>query len=459
MSQQQTPDEKPIKILWFGDLVNESGFGRIGNEVTKRMVQRGWNVIGASVPWMGYPWNSLPYPVWGMAGHDIWNRVTAMARDEKPDVIVCCQDFPYSQTLFHGCKIDFSVTKLITITPIDGTPIHPAWLEMVDMADATMVISKFGVEAMRLSGKQVGLLHPGVNDNEFYPAKDGEVKAAREKVGIAPDAFVLGMFAMNQGRKGISITLDLFAEFCRDKPEAILYMDMDKASPAGWDIPTTLQQIGLSPERVKYREDAYNAGLTGIRDRYLLLDVHSVIAHREGFGLPLLESMACRIPTMALDWCSGTEIVGQGKGMLVRRLTYMERGTWGGARDAFPDMKDWLAKLNNLYHNPDERQSIAVKGHEWAIKQTWDVAADQFEKVLKDVVSKGVNTSREPNPDYTIPAPSLADGGPVGGGAEQTPADPIHSIAGIQQPATLDAVPKLSVPDNKAGPGGDTVAG
>ena len=37
---------KPIKIVWFGDLVVLTGFGRIGNEITKRLKQRGYDFFG-----------------------------------------------------------------------------------------------------------------------------------------------------------------------------------------------------------------------------------------------------------------------------------------------------------------------------------------------------------------------------------------------------------------------------
>ncbi len=452
MSQKQ-------KILWFGDLVNPSGFGRIGNEVTTRLVQRGWPVVGASIPWTGYPWNPLPYPVWGFGGVDIWNRVGSLAQAEQPDVIVCCQDMPYAQTLFFQCRIDWSKTKLIIVTPIDGTPVHPEWLRMVDLTDATMVISKFGVEGMRSHGKQVGLLHPGVDTGEFYPAADGEVKKIREKMGIDPDAFVVGMFAMNQGRKAISATLDVFTEFARDKPEAILYLDMDKISPAGWDIPSLIQQIGLPPERVKFREDAFNAGMENIRERVLLMDVHSVVSHREGFGLPLVESMACKIPTMALDWCSGSEIVGGGKGMLIRRLPYMERGSWGGARDAFPDMKDWLKKLNLLYRDPDERIAIGAKGYQWAVKQSWDVAANQFENKLLEVISTQAKERANEPAEFTIPAPTLADHGRISNRHLTLRPDGIHHSADLQQPAVSDSMHEIAGGNGGPQPDGDTGPG
>jgi len=438
------------KVLWFGDLVNPSGFGRIGNEVCRRLVMRGWPVVGASIPWQGYPWNPLPFPVVGFGGVDIWARLSALVASEQPEVVVVCQDFPYAQTAFQGCRIDWSQRGFMVVTPIDGTPIHPAWLDVVDLADSTLVISEFGVEGMRLAGRQVSLLPPGVDCGEFYPAAGGEVAALRQKVGLPPDTFVVGMFAMNQGRKAVSATADVFREFARDKPDAFLYLDMDKGSPAGWDIPVLCEQIRLDPTKVKYKQDAMEAGLMGLRERYLLCDVNSVISHREGFGLPLIEAQACGVVAMALDYCSGPEVVGGGKGVLVRRIPYMEYGTWGHARDAFPDMRDWLHKLNQLYHKPALRQQLANAGYEAAKARTWDKTADRFEDELKKVAAKRQEKrANEPVASYVIPAPGYSDDG----------GDGQHHRADLQQPGGGVSVSVQSGGNHQPGHNGNTGAG
>lgn len=427
MPIQLKPDGQPVKIFWIGDLITPSGFGRIGNEVTRRMVGRGWQMIGASLQWPGYPWNYiLPYPIMPLAGKDqaaMWGSIQGLIMSERPDIVVVAQDFPYAVTTFHNLKIDWSQHKFITLTPIDGTPIHPQWLELVDLVDATMVISRFGVEAMRQSGKQVDLLHPGIDANEFYPAENyDEVRALRARAGIPMDAFVTGSFMMNQGRKAVSKTVEMFVQFAHDKPDAWLFMDMDKGSPAGWDIPATLKQLNASQDiinRVKYREDVMKpeVGIVGLRERYLLCNLTCQIAHREGFGLPNLESMACKVPPMVLDWCSGTELAADGKAIAIKRLPYMEIGTWGGARDAFPDEADWLAKWNHLYHNREHITIPALRGYEWAKRQTWDVATDQFEAVIKRV-SEQQKKERAKNDNsgrVTSPTPGLSDTGDVRG--------------------------------------------
>lgn len=387
-----------MKIWFLSDSPIPSGFGRISSEIFLRLAQRGHEVSGASTLWdgvmpMNVPPNTPllhPYPfrIAGLAGRDLWQYSANLINMANPDIVVCCQDFPYSQTLYYSCRLDWSRRAMVVITPIDGTPINADWLNVVDDVDATMVISRFGVDAMRDAGKQVSLCHPGVDTKVFKPAIVEERNALREKAGIAPDAFILGMAAMNQGRKAIPHTVEGFWEFAKDKPNAFLYLDMDKVSGAGWDIPKLAKEVGVPDGRILYKEDWLKRGINELRDRFICLDAHSVISHREGFGLPLLESMACRIPTMAMDWCSGTEIVGDGRGYLIKTDPHHRFSTWGNARDYDPDLADFVGHLNNIYAHPIQAQGVADVGYGWAKLQTWDNAATQVENVLLQVYSE-----------------------------------------------------------------------
>src|SRR3990170_3179604 len=429
--------QQPYKILWFGDLVAPSGFGRIGNEVLRRLHQRGYSIQAAALNYTGWP-HDFPFHVWPLGGQDIWNSLVTIVNTTRPDLLISCQDFPYHQTLWNACRIDFSRVKWVWITPIDGTPVHPDWLKMADYADGGMVISRFGVEALRQSGKRAALCHPGVNLQEFYPADDDEKKALREKAGYDAGDYIVGVVCM------------------------------DKVSPAGWDVPTLLKQTGWTEaeqKRVDYRQDLFERTTDAasgaspfhpLRSRYALMDAHMVISHREGFGLPLVESMACRVPTLALDWCSGPEIVGEGRGMLVKRLAYMEHGTWGGARDAFPDVSDLIEKMEMLYADRTLAAHVAERGYEWAVRQTWDVTTDQVESVLQSALKRERKDkpSHEPIPAPTPDARQLSDTrGPASRPGDGREPEIVGRDPGLQRSEESHPVPEIAGGDG--GRGGD----
>ena len=453
--------QQPYRVLWFGDLVTPSGFGRIGNEVTRRLVQRGYLLQGASLTYTGWPAPEIPFHVWPLGGQDIWNGLVTAVASFQPDLLISCQDFPYHFQIWHGVRIDFSKIKWMWITPIDGTPVHPDWANIADYADGKMVISRFGVEAMRQQGKRVALCHPGIELSEFYPPTPEEKSELRKKAGYIDADYIIGVVCMNQGRKAISQMITAFHEFARDKPNARLYLDMDKISPAGWDIPALLKQMQWTEDeqkRIAYREDLFKkdfAAFSPLRNRYALMDLHMVISHREGFGLPLLESMACRVPAMALDWCSGPEICGDGRGFLVSRIDYMEHGCWGGARDAFPDMWELVQKMEFAYSKPDETRAIAQRGYEWAIKQTWDVTTDQVEDVIQTALARERKVRPDAQPIPANPAPGLSD---TFGPAHESPGRLARAgNPGDEQPIAVGGDPQLQPPERSNHSDGEPV--
>jgi glycosyltransferase involved in cell wall biosynthesis len=228
-----------------------------------------------------------------------------------------------------------------------------------------------------------------VDTAEFYPLPSDQRAALRDRIKLPADAFVVGMMAMNQGRKDFPRAIEGFCRAFRAVPGAYLYLDCDKNSPAGWKLPEwVLATFGLPPDRVRFREDALRAGIVSLNERYNLLDQHMVIAHREGFGLPHIEAMAAGVPSAALDYCSGREIVGEHgeRGLLIRA----QRGglsTWGGAWDYDADVDDLAAQLRWSYEHSAERLALAARALAWARGRTWDQAGAAVEAVIRRVLA------------------------------------------------------------------------
>lgn len=382
-----------IKILVVSDDGVSSGYGRISSELNRNLAKRGYHIMAASLGYDGllpavYDGEPLPYHVASLQGKQNWpDLVVAVAGAYQPDVIWVIQDAPYSG-IVRNAPIDWSRIAFVMTAPIDGAPIHPAWVETAKQADGMTTISEFGVQAWKEAGVQAALTRPGINPNKFYKIPDHGRVAIRKALGIAEDAFVLGMMAQNQGRKDITGTLKAFFDFAQDKPTARILLDMDEVSPAGWDIPSLCKQFGWDVNKVIFRSDAIKRNVPELRDRYSILDAHSVLAFREGFGLPVIEAMACGVVSIAQDWCAGTEVLQDGRGILIPPIDYFMPSTWGGALDKLPDLKVMTEKLQWLYDHPEERAAMARRGMEWARRQTWDIAVDNAAEVITKAVAK-----------------------------------------------------------------------
>lgn len=386
-------------ILTISDDGMSSGFGRISAVVNKGLQKRGYQIIAQSLAYDSllparYDGEILPYHVGALQpytvptpGRPFWTDcVLNVINAVQPDIIWVTQDAPYG-TMVRNLPLDWSKYAFIITTPVDGAPIYPEWVEMVKNADAALTISEYGVKAFAQQGASVGLCRPGVDTDKFYRLPDEQRREWRAKMGLA-DNYVVGTFCMNQGRKCISMMLEAFMEFSKGHPEARFWMDMEEQSPAGWNIPALCQQAGWDINKLVFRRHAMERGVTDLNARYNCLDMHMVISHREGFGLPLVEAQAAGVLSMAQDYCSGTEICGNGNGVLVKPSDVTVLGTWGGARDFFPDMKDFVEKLEWIYANPTERAAIAERGMKEARSHTWTPAIDAAQAAVEKALAK-----------------------------------------------------------------------
>lgn len=380
------------KILVISDDGLPSGYGRISTEIHARLHKRGYHIMAASLGYDGllpatYDGSPIPYHVASMQGEPNWPDIAvSLVNAYQPDIVHVVQDAPYAQ-IVRNAPIDWSRIGLLVTTPVDGAPLYPAWVELGKQADALMTISRFGVETWRKAGVKADLVRPGINPDKFYKLPDTKRAELRQQLGIADGAFVLGVMCMNQGRKDITGTLKAFFDFALDKPTARILLDMEAVSPAGWDIPALCEQFGWDKSKIIYRADAVAKGVTELRDRYNVLDSHSVLAFREGFGLPILEAMACGVVSIAQDWCAGTEVLEDGRGVLIPSIDYFMPSTWGGALDKLPDLKIMTEKLHWLHDHPAERAAMAERGMTWARQETWNKATDATQAAIERILS------------------------------------------------------------------------
>lgn len=382
----------PKKLLVLSDCGIPSGYGRIADEVLTRLNKRGYDIMAASLAYDGLlppqlDGVRLPYWVASTPQPNFLNLFASLVAPTDPDIIMVIEDAPYVEAV-RNLPLDWSRYSFIGITPVDGIPIYPNWVRTLKEADGAMSISEYGVAAYRRAGVAASLCRPGVDPNVFFQRSPEERHELRERAGLNDWNFVVGTMAQNQGRKAISAMLKAFFTFAADKPSSVYLLDMVKNSPAGWDIPALCQQYGWDESKLLYREDLERKGFVKLADRYNLLDAHMVISHREGYGLPLVEAMACGVVSIALDYTSGTEICGGGRGVLIPDIGYSEPGTWGGAEDRFPDLNALVKALDRLHSDVHYRASVAQTGMEWSRSHTWDETADQVQKQIEVVLQK-----------------------------------------------------------------------
>jgi glycosyltransferase involved in cell wall biosynthesis len=110
-----------------------------------------------------------------------------------------------------------------------------------------------------------------------------------------------------------------------------------------------------------------------IRDVYAACDAWLFASRTEGFGLPLLEAMACRTPIIATPAGAAPELLAQGGGVLL------------GAADPGL-MASALVKLCSL---PDrEWRAVSVAARDLASRFRWEDSVRQFEAALEIAIAR-----------------------------------------------------------------------
>jgi len=109
----------------------------------------------------------------------------------------------------------------------------------------------------------------------------------------------------------------------------------------------------------------------------------------EGWGLPIIESLACGIPTVVADWGGSTEYAGSAINVRISKLIkpYGIYGNWDvPGQWAEPDYDDLVAKMQDVYDHYTLHKIKALKtAEEIRTKFSWDAAAKKAMDVINQI--------------------------------------------------------------------------
>jgi glycosyltransferase involved in cell wall biosynthesis len=179
-----------------------------------------------------------------------------------------------------------------------------------------IAMSRFGQRVLRAEGADDSLYVPHAVDTAVFCPGDPE--PYRESVpGIGPDTFVIGILAMNRGRrKAFDQQLLAFSRFRARHPDSFLALHTAPVGPApATNLPGLCARLGISgsvtyPEAFLY--DTGQITQEQLAAWYRGIDVLSLCSYGEGFGVPLIESQACGTPVICTDGSAMSELCGAG---------------------------------------------------------------------------------------------------------------------------------------------------
>ncbi len=170
--------------------------------------------------------------------------------------------------------------------------------------------------------------------------------------------------------KGLDICLKAVALARRRIPELQLVVFGPHASSSEYPLPPGTQvQVHLPDERLKEVYSRCDAWLFGPR--------------KEGYGLPILEAMACRTPVIATPAGAAPELLEHGGGILVNH-------------EDSQGMADAIVRLCSM--KDSDWRAMSDKAYATVAGYTWNQATDLFEEAIKIGVRRSRNMGLSPMP-------------------------------------------------------------
>lgn len=279
-----------------------------------------------------------------------------------------------------------------TMLEVDGFP--DEWVRQANEMDEVWVPSKANRDAFIRSGIRipVSIMPLGVDVSRFHPG----ARALRAPSG---DFVFFASFEWGE-RKAPELLLQTFNRTFRRSDPVVLLCKLVNRDP-GVHVRRAIERLGLraSGGRIGFihnRELPHHE----LPMLYRSADCFVSAGHGEGWDMPLMEAMACGLPTIATDWGAHTEFVHAGisyplhtRGTIraVAKCPYYKGFSWGD-----PDPEHLGALLREVYEN---REEAAERGRRAAaeVQARWSSAAmaARIRRRLGEIVEgSGVRSSR-----------------------------------------------------------------
>jgi len=175
---------------------------------------------------------------------------------------------------------------------------------------------------------------------------------------------LVGCCATNTPRKNWGLCFETVAKLVDRGVNAILWAHTDSFYKA-YDFLNLTESFGLNNRVLPTKHYLSSDKLAWA---YSACDVTLGIGDGEGWGLPMMESLACRVPVVHSNYAGGTEFVPPN--MLVDPLWWYHEGLYCHKRPVH-DAREWAARAFDLAGKP---ASLDPKFHWdncWASWESW----------------------------------------------------------------------------------------
>ena len=308
----------------------------------------------------------------------------------KPDVVIMFGDtYMFDYVFDHPARNKFHLGVYVAI---DGAPVPGGWAHSFKRADTVIAFSKFGAKAIKdRAGIEPELIYHGIDYPMWSMPVPGEIikNKRKELFKTDEDIFVFGMVARNQPRKNIPVLYEAFAAHSKSHPNSrMLLHSVNKDQ--GWDLNLLAAEFNIKdkiyiPANITPQRGISNQDLRLVYD---CMDVHINTAWGEGFGIPIVESMACGIANIAPAYSTGPEFIDENKaGVTVRAAAYTVEPI-SHIRRCIVDPRHLLQIMDFMADNKPSVRNYGRNAKAAAAKFDWPQIMPQWERVIDKMVKE-----------------------------------------------------------------------
>ena len=412
-------EEKKIKVLAYCDAPPcATGFATVSRNILLGLHNTGkYEIVVLGINYWGnphpFPFQIYPVGINGGQGKDPYGRewVKQMMLTMDYDILFTLQDsfiLDFMASTIEEIRNRKPKMRWVNYFPVDGEP-KKSWISAMAKADYPFTYTEWGknkcIDVFPEIKDKIGSIPHGINMADFYPvAKPKNEAFRRDYFGPHAGKFIVMNVNRNQQRKDIPRSMLAFKKFNEARPNSVYYVHA-AVEDHGWNLFDVATNLGLKVnENICFPNDFNpNQGypVQIVNSLYNASDAVISTTLGEGWGLAQTEAMACCKPVVSPDNTACSEILADGRGMLVRS---------GWDEEAFTvlphdneilrplahigDISDALIKLHD---DENERHRVAINGYKWATSTLrWDknivpvwlqVFSDAFESAKSGVPS------------------------------------------------------------------------
>lgn len=304
---------------------------------------------------------------------NLWHEHHRRGHEDLPHFMMTL----YDVWVYNDLETDIPIYSWVPLDHVTMPPLVKKFLQKENVTPIAM--APHGQRQLASAGFEADYIPHAVDTKVFKPTKLFRGVPTREFMGISKDKFLVTAVLANKAnsivhRKGFSELFLSFGIFHKDHPDSHLYIHAD-VLPAvgGFHLGTLMKSCGVPETAVTFaNRDELRTGYSDeeMAAIYTASDVVWMATYGEGFGVPIIESAACGVRSIASDWAATADL------MTPDSFPVVGQPFWDEPQKAFfqiPVLASLVEALDKAY-NADRGTSTVARefAMQFDVEKVWE---------------------------------------------------------------------------------------